>query len=77
MNCKCLFVVKLLSSVGLFCNPMDCSLSDLRDFPGKNTGVGCQSLLQGIFPTQGLNLCLLHWQADSLPLNHLGSPVNV
>ena len=29
-------------------------------FPGKNTGVGCHSLLQGIFPTQGLNLGLLH-----------------
>ena len=28
--------------------------------PGKNTGVGCQSLLQGIFLTQGLNLGLLH-----------------
>ena len=31
----------------------------------------------GIFPTQGMNpslLCLLHWQADSLPLSHLGSP---
>ena len=27
-------------------------------FPGKNTGVGCHFLLQGIFPTQGLNLCL-------------------
>ena len=26
------------------------------DSPGKNTGVGCQALLQGIFPTQGLNL---------------------
>ena len=25
------------------------------DFPGKNTGVGCHSLLQGIFLTQGLN----------------------
>ena len=25
------------------------------DFPGKNTGVGCHFLLQGIFPTQGLN----------------------
>ena len=36
--------------------------------PGKNTGLGCQSLLQGIFPTQGLNPSLLHWQADSLPL---------
>ena len=30
------------------------------DFPGKNTGVGCHFLLQGIFATQGLNLCLLH-----------------
>ena len=28
------------------------------DSPGKNTGVGCHALLQGIFPTQGLNLCL-------------------
>ena len=26
------------------------------DFPGKNTGVGCHALLQGIFPTQGPNL---------------------
>ena len=31
-----------------------------RDFPGKSTGVGCHFLLQGIFLTQGLNLCLLH-----------------
>ena len=38
------------------------------NFPGKNTGVGCHFLLQGIFPTQGLNPCLLHWQLDSLPL---------
>ena len=38
------------------------------DFPGKNPGVGCHFLLQGIFLTQGSNphlLCLLHWQADS------------
>ena len=49
----------------------------LWDFPGKNTGVGCHFLLQGIFLTQGSNLhllYLLHWQADSLPLWHLGSP---
>ena len=32
-------------------------------------------LLQGIFPSQGSNLCLLHWQVDSLPLSHQGSPV--
>ena len=35
----------------------------------------CHALLQGIFPTQGLNLDLLHWQVDSLPLSHLGSPI--
>ena len=34
------------------------------DSPGKNTGAGCHFLLQGIFPIQGLNLCLLRWQAD-------------
>ena len=39
--------------------------------PGKNTGVGCHALLQGIFLTQGSNLSLLglqNWQAGSLPL---------
>ena len=40
------------------------------DSPGKNTGMGCHALLQGIFLTQGLSLPLLHWQVDSLPLNH-------
>ena len=38
---------------------------------------GCHFLLQRIFLTQGSNshlLHLLHWQADSLPLNHVGSP---
>ena len=49
------------------------------NFPGKNTGMGCHFLLQGIFSIQGSNLCLLHplhWQADSLPLGHLGSSLN-
>ena len=43
-------------------DPMDCSptgFSDHEDFPGKNTGVVCYALLQGIFLTQGLNLSLL------------------
>ena len=46
-------------------------------FPGKNTGVGCRVLLQGIFLTQGSNLHLLdlqHWQVDSLPLAPPGKP---
>ena len=41
------------------------------DSPGKNTGVGCHALLQGIFLTQGSNphlLYLLGWQVCSLPL---------
>ena len=37
------------------------------DFPGKNTGVVCRFLLQGIFLNPHL-LCLLRWQAHSLPL---------
>ena len=46
------------------------------DSPGKNTGVLCCALLQEIFPTQGLNPCvlrLLHCQAGSLPLVPPGS----
>ena len=37
-----------------------------------NTGVGCHFLLHGVFLAQGWDLCLLHWQADSLPLSHQG-----
>ena len=43
-------------------------------FPGKNPGVGCHFFLQGIFLTQGSNLCLLDWQVDPLPPSHQGSP---
>ena len=38
--------------------------------PGKNTGAGCHSLLQGIFPTQGLNLGLLHCKQILYHLSH-------
>ena len=37
---------------------------------GPSCSVAC-----GIFPDQGLNSCPLHWQADSQPLRHQGSPV--
>ena len=43
-------------------DPMDYSLPGSTvhgDSPGKNNGVGCHALLQGIFWTQGLNPCLL------------------
>ena len=41
---------------------------------GKNTGVSCHFLLQGIFSTQVSNLDHLHWQVYSLLLSHKGSP---
>ena len=47
------------------------------DFQGKNPGVGCHFLLQGIFPTQELNQYLLHlldWQVGSLPPAPPGKP---
>ena len=64
--------------VWLFATP--CTVArqaPLWDFSGRNTGVGCPFLLQGIFLIQGWNPHLphlLHWQADSLSLKHLRSP---
>ena len=37
-------------------------------------GPGCSAAC-GILPDQGSNLCPLHWQADSQPLRHQGSPL--
>ena len=45
-----------------------------RDSPGKNTGVGCHFLLQGIFPTHRLNQGLLHCRQILYHLSHQGSP---
>ena len=42
--------------------------------PGQNTGVSSLSLLQGIFPTQGLNPCLPHCRQILYQLSHKGSP---
>ena len=42
--------------------------------PGQNAGVGSLSLLQGIFPTQGLNPGLLHCGQILYQLSHKGSP---
>ena len=46
------------------------------DFPGKNTGVDCHFLLQGIFLTQGLNQGLPHCRHTLYHLSHQGSPLN-
>ena len=44
------------------------------DSSGKNTGVGCYSLLQGIFPTQGSDLGLPNYRQILYHLSHEGSP---
>ena len=60
--------VKSLQSRPVLCDPMNYNPPGFYvhgDSAGKKTGMGCRALLQGIFPTQGLNLhllCLLHWQ---------------
>ena len=49
----------------------------LWDSPGKNAGVGGHAFLQGLFPTQGSNPCLLHllsWQVDFLLILPPGKP---
>ena len=69
------------SHVWLLATPwtVACHAALPSNFPGKNTGVAVHFLLQGIFPIQGSNpclLCILHCQADSLSLCHPGSPID-
>ena len=57
--------VKLLQSCLILCDPKDYSSLGFWnpwDSPGKNNGVDCLALFQGIFPIQGLNLCFLRLQ---------------
>ena len=61
--------VLVAQSCPTLCNPTDpARLLCLWDFPGKDTGVGCHSLLQGIFPD------LLYCRQILFHLSHLGSP---
>ena len=68
--CACSVTSVLSNSLwpyGLLPTRLLCS----QDSSGKNTGVGCHALLQGIFPIQGLNphlSWLFHWQVGSLAL---------
>ena len=78
----CVHAKSLQSCPPLFLpyGPQPNSLLCPWDSPGKNTGVDCHALLQGILPTQGLNLhlfCLLHWQVGSLPLVPPRKPNNL
>ena len=73
--CFCLVAQLCLT----LCNPMDCSppgSSVHGDSPGKNTGVGSHTLLQGIFPTQGSNPGLPHGRWILYHLSHPGKPKN-
>ena len=59
------------------CHLMDCSplgSSVHGDSSGKNTGVGCHALLQGIFPIQGSNTGLPYCRQFLYCLSHQGSP---
>ena len=72
--CVCV-CVKATRSCLTLCNPMDCSPLIYRflcpwNSPSKNAGVGSHSLLQGIFPAQGLNPGLLHCRQILYSLNY-------
>ena len=72
---SCSFVSDSLRPYGLQPTRLLCPWESL----GKNTEVGHHFLLQGIFLTRGPNPCLLHllhWQVDSLPVSHQGSPIH-
>ena len=66
---------KSLSCVQLFPAPWTVAYQAplSAGFPGKHTGVGCHFPFQGIFPTQGSNLCLQHYRQMLYHLSHQGS----
>ena len=75
-HCCCWLVAKSCATLlVLWTTTLQARLSrqEYWNFPGKNTGEGCCFLLQGIFPAQGSNPGLLHWQVGSLLLNQRGS----
>ena len=77
---RCAYMISCFNHVRLFKTPWTVvpRLLCQWDSPGKNTGVGCHVLLQGIFLTQGSNprlLRLLYWQAGSYHEHHPGSPL--
>ena len=65
--------VSVIQSCPTLCNPMElASLLCPWNSPGKNTGLGCHSFLQGIFLTQGSNRGLLHCRQILYHLSHQG-----
>ena len=73
----CAVLCLVSHSCPTLCDPMDFSPPGFLvygDSPGKNTGVDCHALLQGIFLTQGSNPGLLHCRWILYRLSHQGSP---
>ena len=74
----CFHTCCVLSCVQLFVTSLTAAykapLEVHGDSQGKNTGVGCHDLLQGIFPTQGSNTGLLYCRRILYCLSHQGSP---
>ena len=69
----CAVLCLVAQSYLALCDPMDCrplGSSVHGESPGKNTGVGCQALLQGIFAIQGSNPGLLHCRWIPYCLSH-------
>ena len=69
-----------VTKFNLFYDPMDSSSPGSSvahqaplGFPRQDPGLGCHFHLSGIFPPQGLNLCLLNSQVDSLTLSQQGN----
>ena len=77
--CVCVCVCSFAQLCPSLCYSIDYSLPGVtcpRGRPGKNTGVGCHFILQGIFLPQGQSPCflnVLYWHVDSSPLCHLAS----
>ena len=71
------FMCLVVQSCLTLCDPMDCTppgTSVHGASPSKNTGMGCHTLLQGIFPTHGLNPGLPHCRWIFYCLSYQGSP---
>ena len=64
----------VLRHVQLSATPWTIACLSSPSVHGIFQNMGCHFLLQRIFPTQGWNPRLLHWQVDSLPLSHQGNP---
>ena len=70
LGLRCSVISDSLWPHGLYSTRLLCPWNS----PGRNTGVGCHVLLEGIFPTQGSNPGLLHSRQILYRLSHQGSP---